>query len=201
IAWLWAAGRGRAADASVGELRRQIESDRSELQTVRERLSAEQQARVAAQTRLDATAKGFEEQKRLLADAEKALKDAFAGLSGEALKNNTEFFTKQTEERVKPLKEALDKYEKQIIEMEKARQGAYAGISEQMKTIGAASQQLNQQTSKLVNALRAPQVRGRWGEITLQRVVEVAGVVGHVCVSPAAFVGEGCRGVSAAVVA
>jgi len=184
IAWLWAAGRGRAADAALGEIRRQLEHDRGETESLRGLLAAEQQTRVAAQTRLDAMVKGFEEQKRLLSDAEKALKDAFAALSAEALKNNTEFFAKQTEEKVKPLKEALDKYEKQIIEMEKARQGAYAGISEQMKTIGAASQQLNQQTSKLVNALRAPQVRGRWGEITLQRVVEVAGLSHHCDFAP-----------------
>ena len=167
VGWLWASGRSRAAVAAHNEVRRQLDAGVAETAGLRRSLAAEQQARVEAQTRLDSSLQKSEELKQILFSAEKTLKDAFASLSAEAIKSNSEYFAKQTEDKVKPLKEALDKYDTQLKELEKTRVGAYEGIKAQIKTIGDASQQLNQQTSKLVTALRAPQVRGRWGEITL----------------------------------
>ncbi len=184
VAWLWASGKTRAAVAAQAEVRRQLDAQLAESGALRQGLAAEQQARVEAHTRLESSLQKSEELKLLLVNAEKALKDAFASLSAEAIKNNTEYFAKQTEDKVKPLKEALDKYEAQLKELEKTRVGAYEGMKAQIKNIGDASQQLNQQTSKLVTALRAPQVRGRWGEITLQRVVEVAGLSQHCDFAP-----------------
>lgn len=179
VAWLWAINRARAIAGSMQELRRQMDQLAADLAETRKSLDAERTARVTAETRLKASAESIAEQKSLLNDAEKKLKDAFAALSAEALRNNTESFAKQTEERVKPLKEALEKYEKQIGELEKSREGAYRGIKAQLDVMGAANQRLQDQTTRLVTALRAPQVRGRWGEITLQRVVEFAGMSAH----------------------
>ncbi len=179
VAWLWATSRSRTLAGGMEELRRQTDGLGQDLAQLRTTLADEQQRRVAAETRLKASQDSIAEQRSLLSEAEKKLKDAFTALSAEALKSNTESFAKQTEEKVKPLKEALEKYEKQINELEKTREGAYKGIKTQLDLMGAANQKLQDQTMKLVTALRAPQVRGRWGEITLQRVVEFAGMSAH----------------------
>src|SRR5229473_304044 len=78
---------------------------------------------------------------------------------------------------VKPLAESLTKLETQIHELESARQRAFGGIEQQLQTMAQRELDLQKETASLVTALRAPQVRGRWGEITLKRVAELAGMV------------------------
>jgi len=78
---------------------------------------------------------------------------------------------------VKPLAESLAKLEAQIHELESARQRAYGGLEQQLQTMAQRELDLQKETASLVTALRAPQVRGRWGEITLKRVAELAGMV------------------------
>jgi DNA recombination protein RmuC len=163
----------------IVELRRQVGEHQQEIGRLRAGLEQAQQARVSAETRLESATKHFEEQKRLLDEARTKLADTFKALSADVLKSNSEAFVKQAEERIKPLKDALEKYEKQVVELEKTRVGAYEGIRVQMKSIGEAHQRLQQETGRLVTALRSPHVRGRWGEITLKRVVEVAGMSPH----------------------
>ena len=80
---------------------------------------------------------------------------------------------------VAPLHDALGKVQAHLRELENARVGAYAALSEQVGFMRAAGESLQQQTSALVQALRAPQARGRWGEMQLRRVVEMAGMVEH----------------------
>ena len=80
---------------------------------------------------------------------------------------------------VAPLREALGKVETHLRELENARVSAYAALSEQVGFMRSTGEELRDQTSSLVHALRAPQARGRWGEMQLRRVVELAGMVEH----------------------
>lgn len=81
------------------------------------------------------------------------------------------------EHLIRPIREALAKTEQQITQIEKERQQAFGGITAQLASMAASQQALQGETRNLVNALRRPEVRGRWGEITLRRVVELAGMV------------------------
>jgi DNA recombination protein RmuC len=80
---------------------------------------------------------------------------------------------------VAPLRDALSKVESHLRLLEGARISAYSSLTEQVGFVRAASEALHEQTSSLVTALRAPQARGRWGEMQLRRVVEMAGMVEH----------------------
>lgn len=169
-------GQLGANQASEAALRTQLGERERELAALRSELDGERQARVRAVTQLEESRRWIEDQKRLLSEAEQRLRDVFAALAAETLKSNSEQFVRQAEEKVKPLREALERYEKQIQEMERVRQQAYGRVTEQLQQVQQASLLLEKQTSSLVTALRAPQVRGRWGELTLQRVVEAAGM-------------------------
>jgi DNA recombination protein RmuC len=86
---------------------------------------------------------------------------------------------KAVEALVKPITDALKSSQKQINELEKSRSEAYGGIKNQLEAMQMSQKSLTQETQNLVNALRRPEVRGRWGEITLKRLVELAGMVEH----------------------
>jgi DNA recombination protein RmuC len=86
---------------------------------------------------------------------------------------------KAVETLVQPIKEALEKAHKQLDEIEKTRQEAYGNITSQLTSMTQGQESLRSETSKLVNALRRPQVRGQWGEMTLRRLAELAGMVHH----------------------
>ncbi|MEJ8280458.1 DNA recombination protein RmuC [Pseudonocardia spirodelae] len=136
---------------------------------------------------------------------EAELKDSFAALSQDALARNNEAFVALAESRLKeataalsaradgdrsarakaveqlldPVAAALGRVEGQLRSVEKERESAYAGLREQVRAMAASSDRLGTETRALVNALRAPQVRGRWGEMQLQRVAEMAGMLEH----------------------
>ena len=80
---------------------------------------------------------------------------------------------------MKPIRDALEASQKQIAELEKSRSEAYGSIKNQLESMQVSQKSLAQETQNLVNALRRPEVRGRWGEITLRRLVELAGMVEH----------------------
>lgn len=143
----------------------------------------------------------FEERARLMGDAKQALENAFKSLSAEALKNNNAAFLDlartslgefqqvargDLEKRqvaidalVKPVKESLDKVDEKIHALERVREQAYGEIRQQFTQMGEAHALLRQETANLVKALRQPHVRGRWGEVQLRRVVEMAGMMKH----------------------
>ena len=78
-----------------------------------------------------------------------------------------------------PLQESLRHYEARVIELERDRVDAYAELRTEVRTMAGVSGDLRTETSQLVAALRAPQVRGRWGEHQLRRIVEAAGMLEH----------------------
>ena len=199
---LFTAGeRAQRAETLVEELRRQAEGDRAEIDLLRQEFAEAGRARAVAETQATETAKHAEEQKVLLTRARQELAEAFQALSGEALKQNNEAFLhlaktsfqtlhaeakgdlvqrqQAIDELVKPLLESLHRYDEQIRHLEQSRQSAYGGLDQHLKFLAESQQRLQQETQNLVNALRAPSVRGRWGEITLKRVAELAGMVAH----------------------
>ena len=141
----------------------------------------------------------------LLTRRDAELKQAFRALSADALARNSESFVALAESRIKeattalsakaegeaaaranaigrlldPMSAALHRVEGQLRTVEKERESAYSGLREQISAMSASSEQLRGETKQLVNALRAPQVRGRWGELQLERIVQLAGMVEH----------------------
>jgi len=83
------------------------------------------------------------------------------------------------EQIVRPVRESLDKFDTKIQDMEKARVGAYEGLKQQVTSLQVSEEQLRKEAANLVKALGTPRVRGRWGEIQLRRVVELAGMLDH----------------------
>ena len=187
------AGYEQAA-SEVPSLRALLETFRSDSAQNREKL-AEMEARFETERN------GFIEKQRLLNEAQVQMTDAFKVLSSEALRTNNQSFldlasTKLTQfqdaakadlekrqtaidQMVLPVKESLGKFDQQIQELEKARVGAYEVLRDQVRSLGEGQTLLRSEAANLVKALGTPRVRGRWGEIQLKRVVEMAGMLDH----------------------
>jgi DNA recombination protein RmuC len=142
------------------------------------------------------------EREQALARARDQLQAAFGDLARDSLKGNAELFLQLARERlagqqadasqalqaretaidsmVQPIREALAKTEAQIQAIERERIDAFAGIKTQMEVLANGQTLLSRETRNLVTALRRPDVRGQWGEITLRRLVELSGMSVHV---------------------
>jgi DNA recombination protein RmuC len=142
------------------------------------------------------------EQQALLTDAQARLAEAFKSLSADALRANNQSFLelarenlqrfqqgaqedlvqrqKSIEQLTTPIREKLEKFDGHLGEIEKARIGAYQALESQVKDLVATHlPRLHAETANLVKALRQPSARGRWGEVQLKRVVEMAGMLEH----------------------
>jgi len=208
VAWLIAVHRASTAEnnASVArgkseELQKQIDQSTNDFIAFRIELKSEQAAKVKAETQLADTILRLEDEKKILEDAKTKLLDAFKAVASDTLNSSTTSFmtlAKETFDKVlteakgdlgvrheaiqglvKPLSESLKQFDEHVRTIEKSRQEAYAGLSEQLKGVSETQQMLRTETSNLVTALRRPEVRGRWGELTLKRVVELAGMSPH----------------------
>ncbi|HEX5055217.1 MAG TPA: DNA recombination protein RmuC [Gammaproteobacteria bacterium] len=145
--------------------------------------------------------RGYRYKIELEAQRQSSLKmaDSFAALSSRALRENNEIFIRLAEENLqkhqmaarseldkkeksienllKPIRETLEKTEKQMHEIEKERKQAYGSLQQHLHQMTETQIRLQQETRNLVSALRRPEVRGQWGEMTLKRLAELAGLV------------------------
>jgi DNA recombination protein RmuC len=155
----------------------------------------------AARTRLEASALADADRAQLLEQSETRLRAAFDSLAGETLRQNSELFLRLARESlgrdqaiaqgalreretaiaqlVEPLRAALARTEQQVEALERERREAFASLRTQIETLSGSQEQLQRETRNLVTALRRPEVRGRWGELTLRRLVELAGLAEH----------------------
>lgn len=176
------------------EHRGQLAATLQETARSREQLTAAEAARARAGAELAAA----QDKLKLL---DQQLHATFAALSQRALQANSEQFLQLARESlgklheaargdldkrqqaivdlVRPVRESLDKVDGKIHELEKAREGAYGSLRQQVASLLETQAALRTETGNLVKALRAPAVRGRWGEMQLQRVVEMAGMLEH----------------------
>lgn len=155
----------------------------------------------ALSTRLEEERKLLAEKMQLLEKAEQKLSDTFKALSSDALsRNNKDFMelakslfdqiqarskadmelnSKNVSELLTPIKNALSGVDTRLVELEKSRVGAYEALRQQVSDLMNTESILKNETTNLVSALKTPNIRGRWGEIQLRRVVELAGMIEH----------------------
>jgi DNA recombination protein RmuC len=196
-AWLLLRGSARAAAGEAAAAAREEATVR-----VQQRLLEEAAARASLETRVEEQRRALEGERALLADAERRLADTFKALSADALRASSDSFLQLARQSleaqqegargdlelrqqaigalVAPVRDALARFEERVGDLERRREGAYAGLTAQVRSLGEAQSVLRTEAANLVRALRAPQVRGRWGEVQLRRVVELAGMTEHV---------------------
>ncbi|HEU5403296.1 MAG TPA: DNA recombination protein RmuC [Terriglobales bacterium] len=184
--------RARMLEQELASVRSQMEARNSELRQA-------QTETAAMRATLEQERKAAAEKLELLTKAGTELRNAFDALAAKALQSNNESFLQLARESlaqfqqqasgdleqrrqavealVKPISDSLGKVDLQIRLIEKDRAEAYGNLSAQVKSLIGTQRELQTETGRLVQALRAPQVRGRWGEIQLRRVVEIAGML------------------------
>lgn len=172
----WFSARSRAAaDAERARLAtEQLAAAQTELASLRTQLSTLAAEKARLDTLLNA-------EREALARAQTQLTDTFKALAADALRDNrSEFIKHASDSLVKPIKESLDKVGTKIGEIEKDRATAYGELTSQLKSLAATSTSLQSETTKLSRSLRSTSTAGRWGEVQLQRVVELAGMLENV---------------------
>ena len=203
IAWLALRSRTARLEAQFPLREKELAAAKAELA----RLLGDQRSLVESRARLESALelerKASDEKVELLTKsterATEDLQNAFKALASDALKSNSTSFLQVAQETLKrfqvqaqgdldarqkavadlvaPVQESLSKVDAQIQQMEKERIDAYGGLRQQVESLIGTQKELQSQTGNLVRALRTPNVRGRWGEIQLRRVVEIAGML------------------------
>ncbi len=183
------------------ELRRQTLELKVERDGWREKFDQETQRRVSVETADQKARENVEEQKNLLDQARVQLSDAFSAIASEALgKSSAQFLDLANakfeslrgeslgdldqrkvaiEGMVRPLGESLGNLNDRLSQVESSRQEAYGELRSQVQQLAESSKELRVETGALANSLKQPQVKGRWGELTLRRAVELAGMTSH----------------------
>jgi DNA recombination protein RmuC len=201
IAWLALRSRSAALSARLSLTEKELAAEKATLA----RLQQAQSELIAARARLESTLenerKTSNEKIDLISRAGEELQNAFKAMAADALKsNNLSFLTlakeslqrfqseargdldarqKAVAELVAPVRDSLSKVDEQIQRIEVARGDAYGELRAQVQSLISTQKELQSQTGNLVRALRTPNVRGRWGEIQLRRVVEIAGMLSY----------------------
>jgi DNA recombination protein RmuC len=188
-------------DGRIAELESRLGGEIEQASDAQLELARLRQEAATLETRLVEERKAATEKLAILNEAQAKLSDAFRALSSEALKSNNVAFLnlahatlekfqegarndlekRQTaiDQLVKPVRETLQKFDVKIGEIEKSRMEAYGGLKQEVTSLKELQVSLRNETSNLVRALGSPRVRGRWGELQLRRVVEIAGMLEH----------------------
>lgn len=151
--------------------------------------------------RVDELTAALDSEREMNRERHAAMEKTFAALSANALQNNNRAFVELAQQvlgrfqvqakgdldlkqqaiadLVKPIREALTKTEQQLQQLERERRESYGALNKHLETLAQTQEELQGETRNLVNALRRPEVRGQWGELTLRRLAELAGMVEH----------------------
>jgi len=190
-----------AREGKITELDAKMTEQSASLSLAQIESTQARQELIQSETQLVEERKAATEKLAMLNEAQAKLSDAFKALSAEALQSNNAAFlnlANATLEKfqegarsdldkrqvaidalVKPVKETLQKFDVKIGEIEKSRIEAYGGLTLQVRGLAEAQVTLQREASNLVKALGSPRVRGRWGELQLRRVIELAGMLEH----------------------
>jgi DNA recombination protein RmuC len=130
-----------------------------------------------AEAERDALVRSNAEQRAELEDTQTRLREAFSALSRSALKENREDFLGNAQTMLEPMKDALEKVQRHLNEVDKSREGTYRALTSQLNLLRDAQEQLRASADGLSRSLGSPNVRGAWGEIQLRRIVELSGML------------------------
>ncbi len=197
--------RARQADASLGEARTDLATAReragradalaAELDEVRTKRSALSERLAQVEATASEREKAHEEQKKALIDAQEALRKEFENTGAKLLEAARARFDSEASKRLgdaqtqhkeavanllKPVSDRLQKYEEQVVTLEKQRADAFSSLNREIELMRASQEQVRKEAERLGNSLtNAPKARGRWGERALQNVLEQCGLAEH----------------------
>jgi len=201
IAWLALRSRSAPLGVRLSLMEKELAAEKAELARLLQAQAELIAARARLESALEAERKTSNEKVELVTRAGENLQNAFKAMASDALKNNNQSFLElakaslerfQTQAKgdlearqkavtdlVAPVRDSLNKVDAQIQQMEKERGQAYGALHAQVQSLITTQKELQSETGNLVRALRTPNVRGRWGEIQLRRVVEIAGMLSY----------------------
>jgi DNA recombination protein RmuC len=201
IAWLVLRARTAGLQARLSLMEKELSAEKAQLARLSEAHNELIAGKARLESALDAERKASTEKMELVTRASEELRNAFKAMASDALKSNNSSFLQIAQETLKrfqsqaegdlearqkavtdlitPVRESLNKVDAQIHQMEVARGDAYGELRAQVQSLIVTQKELQSETGNLVRALRTPNVRGRWGEIQLRRVVEIAGMLSY----------------------
>jgi DNA recombination protein RmuC len=201
IAWLALRSRSAALSARLSLMEKELGAEKADLARLQQAHTELVASRARLESALESERKTSNEKIELVTRASEELRNAFKAMASDALKSNNLSFlvlAKESLERfqtqargdlenrqkavadlVAPVRDSLNKVDAQIQQMEVARGDAYGELRAQVQSLITTQKELQSETGNLVRALRTPNVRGRWGEIQLRRVVEIAGMLSY----------------------
>ncbi len=201
LAWLVLRSRTAALTARLSLMEKELATGKTELARLQQANTELVTAKARLESDLASERKSSEEKITVVTRASEDLRNAFKALASEALSANTASFLQTAEETLKrfqtqaqgdlesrqkavadmvaPVRESLNKVDAQIQQLEVERGKAYSAMHTQVQSLIMTQKELQSETGNLVRALRTPNVRGRWGEIQLRRVVEIAGLLSY----------------------
>ncbi len=194
-------GRARFAEGQMVQLRHQLEQSETQIAGLRKALDDERVHTAESRTRLAEAAQSLERQRDVIEIMKTEMTDTFRAQASAALESSNRSFLELAGENlgkileqtkgklgehqvslegtIRPLQETLKRYEEQLHEMEKSRAEQSWTLSRQIESLSEMHEALQRETSSLSTALRKPQISGSWGQMSLRRAVELAGMVPH----------------------